>query len=83
MKKGKESKHFSLNICNGMCYIFHQTIEKLSFDIVAFMETTGDAKKTKIKLYIQKGAIFSVFLNSFEVHNDDLYVYILCLLKRL
>ena len=34
------------------------TIEELSFRIVTFVQTTDDANKTKIKLYIQKGASF-------------------------
>ena len=46
---------------NDMCYIFHKAIEKLSFHIVTFMESTGDANKTKIKLYSQKRQVFQFF----------------------
>ena len=50
---------------NDMCYIFHQPTEKVSFRIVAFRKTTGDANKTIIKLYIQRRASFSDFSQQF------------------
>ena len=65
MKKGKESKDF-LRVCETTCYIFYKAIEELSFCIVAFMQTTDDKNKTKIKLYTQKGVSFSLFSTVFK-----------------
>lgn len=59
MNKGNENKYF-LGIYNNICHIFHKAIEELSFHVIALIQTTGDANKTKPNLYIQQETSLSV-----------------------